>query len=120
MTTQTINVRIGTNGNVQRPIVSSRRLAELARQIQTVRSEFSAAICPTPFMLMTIEERGQIWNYQTGIAEDPDPCDTAPAEDIGEPIPLPRRGHIVDGRTRVPIIGTLSARGIGIYTVKDE
>jgi hypothetical protein len=113
------NVRIVPNGDARRKIHSP-RLAELSRQIQTIRDEDPSAICPTPFQLLIVEERGQIWNYETGQAEDPDPCDHSEDPDISLPIPLRRRAHIVDGRTRVPIIGTISRGGIGIYTVKDD
>ena len=109
-----------TNGDIRPPMISNQRFAELNRQIQSVRDEDPSAICPTPIQLLIVEERGQIWNYATGQAEDPDPCDHSEDPDISAPIPLPRRAHLVDGRLRVPIIGTLSAAGIGVYTVNEE
>ena len=120
MTVQTTaTAHTHTNGDVHRPAISSQRLAELSRQIQTVRDEDPSAICPTPLQLLTVEDRGQIWNYQTGQAEDPDPCDHSEDNDISAPIPLPRRAHTVDGRLHVPIIGTISRGGIGVYIVNE-
>lgn len=101
-------------------MINHQRLIDAAFEIEQIRAEDPTAICPTPSQLVAAEDAGLIWNFETGQADEANPdADARQIERIADQ-PTVSKPETVEYRgQRVPVIGTLSARGIGIYTVND-
>lgn len=99
-------------------MIDQQRLIDAAFEIEQIRAEDPTAKLPTPSQLVAAEAAGLIWNFETGQADEANPAADArqiqriaDQPTVGKPETVEYRGQ------RVPVIGTLSARGIGIYTV---
>lgn len=94
-------------------LVNQQRLIDAAFEIEQIRAEDPNAKLPTPSQLVATEDAGFVWNFETGQADEANPdADVRQIQRIADrPQTVHYRGQ------NVPIIGTLSARGIGIYTV---
>jgi hypothetical protein len=99
-------------------MINQERLIDAAFEIEQIRAEDPNAICPTPSQLVSAEDAGLIWNFETGQADEPNP--DADARQIQHIADNTATGYTQTVRYRgqnVPIIGTLNAKGIGIYTI---
>lgn len=95
-------------------MIHQQRLIDAAYEIEQIRADDSTAICPTPSQLIAAEDAGLIWNFETGQADEANlEADARQIQRIvvGKPQTVQYHGQ------SVPVIGTLSAKGIGIYTV---
>lgn len=95
-------------------MISQERIIDAQSEIDAIRAEDPNAKLPTPEQLIAAEDAGLIWNFETGQADEANPeADARQIKRIvvGKPQTVEYRGQ------RVPVIGTLSAKGIGIYTV---
>lgn len=100
--------------NYLKTMISQERIIDAQAEIEAIRSDDPNAKLPTPEQLIATEDAGLIWNFETGQADEANlDADARQIQRIvvGQPQTVEYRGQ------RVPVIGTISAKGISVYTI---
>lgn len=95
-------------------MISQERIIDAQAEIEAIRADDPTAKLPTAEQIIAAEDAGLIWNFETGQADEANP--EADARQIHR-IAVAQLETVDYRGKRVPVIGTISAKGIGIYTV---